>query len=68
LVLGFLELPSVILRGKRRFCSVFELYIARNLSFADAYHAVMMTRRNIREVISFDRDFDRVPGIKRSEP
>jgi hypothetical protein len=31
LVLGFLELPSVILRGKRRFCSVFELYIARNL-------------------------------------
>jgi predicted nucleic acid-binding protein len=68
LILGFLELSSVILRGKRRFRGVFDLYVNRNVSFADAYHAILMRQNKIGEVVSFDRDFDRVSGIRRVEP
>jgi predicted nucleic acid-binding protein len=68
LVLGFLELPSVLLPGKRRFRRVFGLYVGRNISFADAYHAVLMGQLKVHEVVSFDRDFDKVPGLKRVQP
>jgi predicted nucleic acid-binding protein len=66
-VLELLELPGIILPGKRRFRRVFDLYVDSNLPFADAYHAVLMEQLGITEVASFDRDFDRVPGIRRVE-
>jgi predicted nucleic acid-binding protein len=68
LVLGFLALPGVILPGKRRLRRVFDLYVGRNIAFADAYHAVLMGQISIAEIVSFDREFDRVPGIRRVEP
>lgn len=63
-----LRLPGIVLPGKRRFGRVFELYVDLNISFADAYHVVMMEQLGLDEVISFDRDFDRVGGIRRVEP
>src|SRR3990170_1741816 len=38
-ILPLIELPSIVLPGKRRFREVFDLYVELNLSFADAYHA-----------------------------
>ncbi|HLM86317.1 MAG TPA: type II toxin-antitoxin system VapC family toxin [Solirubrobacteraceae bacterium] len=35
------------------------------LSARDAVHAAVMRRRNISEILSFDRGFDEVAGIKR---
>ena len=67
-LLPFLELPGVILPGKRRFRRVFELYVDSNLPFADAYHVALMEGLGLTEIISFDRDYDRVPGIRRREP
>ena len=67
-LLPLLELPGIVLPGKRRYRRVFELYVRHSLSLADAFHAVMMTQLKTKEVISFDDDFDRVPGIKRTEP
>ena len=67
-LLPLIELPGIILPGKRRYRRVFALYVNRNISFADAYHAVLMQQLKITEVVSFDAEFDRVPGIKRSEP
>lgn len=67
-LLPLIELPGVILPGKRRFREVFDLYLSRNLPFADAYHAVLMEHLGLREIVTFDRDFDRVPGITRLEP
>jgi len=63
-----LELPGLRLPGKRRLRRVLDLYVDLNLPFADAYHAVWMEERGISEIISFDRDFDRIPGIVRREP
>lgn len=66
--LPLIELPGIILPGKRRFRRVFDYYIDYNLSFADAYHAVVMERLDLTEIVSFDRGFDRIPTIHRIEP
>lgn len=68
LVLGFLELAGVILPRKRRFRRVFDLYVELNIAFADAYHVALMEQERLDEVVSFDREFDRAPGIRRVEP
>ena len=46
----------------------FDLYVRLRLPFADAYYAALMQRRGIQEIISFDKDFDRIPGVTRREP
>ncbi|MGH3090636.1 MAG: PIN domain-containing protein [Rubrobacteraceae bacterium] len=63
-----LELPGVVLPGKHRFRKVFAYYVDYNLPFADAYHAALMDHLKLDEIVSFDKDFDRIPGIKRMEP
>jgi predicted nucleic acid-binding protein len=67
-VLPLIELPGIVLPGKRRYRKVFSLYLEKNLSFADAYHAVLMEQLNLTEIVSFDTDFDRIEGITRNEP
>ena len=67
-LLPLLELPGIILPGKRKFRQVFDTYVERNISFADAYHAVLMQQLKLTEIVSFDRDFNRIPGITRIEP
>jgi len=67
-LLPLLELPGINLTGKRRYRRAFDLYVRHNLPFADAYHVAVMESLGVLEVISFDRHFDRIPGITRSEP
>ena len=40
----------------------------RSLKPRDAVHAAVMIRRGIRTIVSYDRDFDGLPGIRRIEP
>lgn len=68
LLLPLLELRNIKLEGKRSLRTIFDIYIGKNISFIDAYHAVFMEKENINEVISFDHDFDRIEKIKRIEP
>ncbi len=44
------------------------LFAEKNVDFADALVAVHMERRGMREIFSFDRHFDRLPGIIRQSP
>ncbi len=67
-VLPLLELPGIQLPGKRRFREVFDLYVDLRISFGDAYHAVTMRQMGLSEILSFDRELDRVPGVRRIEP
>lgn len=67
-VLPLVDLPGIILPGKRRFRKVFDVYVDLNLSFADAYHAVLMQQLKLNWIVTFDREFDRVAGIQRLEP
>lgn len=63
-----LTLPGIVLPGKERFTRVFDYYVNRNLPFADAYHAVLMEDEGITDIVTFDEDSDRGPGIRRLEP
>jgi predicted nucleic acid-binding protein len=67
-LLAILELPGIQLPGKGGLRRTLDLYVGLNLPFADAYHAALMERLGIDQVISYDRDFDRVPGVERVEP
>jgi predicted nucleic acid-binding protein len=47
---------------------VFDFYVDHNISFADALHASVTLSFKLKEIVSFDRGFDRVAGIRRIEP
>ena len=66
-LLPLIELPGLVLPGKEAFRAAFDLFLTTNIGFADCYHAVLMQRLGLNEVLSFDRDFDRLPGITRRE-
>lgn len=63
-----INLPGIVLPNKRRFRTAFDLYLILNLPFADAYHAAVMRSLKLTEIVTFDQEFNRVPGISRQEP
>lgn len=63
-----IELPGILLSGKKRLRRAFELYADRNMSFGDACHVAVMEQYGITDIASFDKDFDGLPGITRVEP
>lgn len=67
-VFGVIELPGIILAAKRELGVAFAYYVELNIPFADAYHSVLAMERTSGEIVSFDRDFDRVAGLRRLEP
>ncbi len=67
-------LPILILRGlklsqKRIYLRALDLYAASPfLDFEDALAAAHMEQRGVTEILSYDRDFDRLSGLERVEP
>jgi predicted nucleic acid-binding protein len=65
--------PLLSLRGfylpqKRLFLTAVEMFASHGfLDFADAI-AIVRSQAAKDDLLSYDRDFDRVPGIKRLEP
>ena len=68
MLLPLIELSQLKLPHKRLYRRVFELYTTLPLDYVDAYHVALTERRGSRSVLSYDRHFDRVPGIDRLEP
>ncbi len=66
-LMPILELPNLELEGKRLYRRIFELYLTTRVGFAECYHAALMEREGITDIFSFDRGFDRLPGIRRRE-
>lgn len=66
--------PILTLRGlklpqKRLYIRALDIYASSPfLDFEDALTVAHMERRGINEILSYDTDFDRVPGITRLEP
>jgi predicted nucleic acid-binding protein len=66
-------LPIISMRGvhlpdKSVYYRAFDLYVTKNISFADAYNAAYMISEEIFNIYSWDRDFDKIEGIVRLEP
>ncbi len=66
--------PILTLRGlrlpqKRVYLEALDLYASSPyLDFEDALAVAHMQQQGIGEIVSYDRDFDRVTGIRRTEP
>jgi len=54
--------------NKRTYLRALDLYASTNLDFVDALSVAHMERAKIGSIISFDRDSERIEGIKRREP
>jgi len=50
-ILPLLELPGIVLPGKRAYRKVFALYRQGPLGFADCYHVVLMGRQKLQEIL-----------------
>lgn len=60
-------MPSIICsRGLLE--NTLRLLQSRNISFIDAYTASFATVKETGEILSYDRGFDKIPGISRREP
>jgi uncharacterized protein len=66
-LLPILDLRGILLPGKSIYREAFALFASRGVGFADCYHAALMRRIGVSEILSFDTDFDRIPGIRRRE-
>jgi len=44
------------------------LYSRKNIDYIEAYNAVFMKYQGLREIYSYDQDFDALEEIQRSEP
>jgi len=64
---GLLNLQSIYANKKLLFRSI-ELYKKSNVKYTDAYIVASMIERKEKKIYSFDRDFDRIPGVNRLEP
>ena len=66
--------PILTLRGlrlprKRIYIRALDLYASSPfLDFEDALAASHMEQRGVTEIVSYDKDFDLVPGLQRVEP
>ncbi|MCY3800185.1 MAG: type II toxin-antitoxin system VapC family toxin [Chloroflexi bacterium] len=66
--------PILTLRGlrlphKRVYVRALDLYASSPfLDFEDALAASHMEQRGVTEIVSYDKDFDRVAGLQRVEP
>lgn len=63
-----ISLRAVQLAEKEVCLRALDLYVERNIAFADAYHAIWMQRAGVTDIYSWDKEFDRVPSLTRIEP
>ncbi len=64
-----LTLRGLRLQQKRVYLSALDLYASSPfLDFEDALAVAHMERLGVTEIVSYDRDFDRLPTLQRVEP
>lgn len=64
-LLQILHLENVHLDQENLLDITFEYYLDKNVSLTDAYNAALMQKKKIKQIYSFDSDFDKFSQIKR---
>lgn len=59
-----LALPSIVAHDRAMLELALYLFETHAVSFADAYVSALATRSGVRNVLSFDRDFERLPAVR----
>lgn len=64
-----ISLRGLVLQNKRTFLRAFDLWDEHpGLDFEDVLTIAHMERLRLTEIYSYDRDFDKIPGISRVDP
>ena len=67
-LLPLIALPNLKIPHKARLRTTLDWYVRYNVSFVDAALAVLVQEQKLPAVVSFDRNYDRIPGTPRDEP
>jgi predicted nucleic acid-binding protein len=59
---------NLFVPGKDILADALVLYARKNVDFIDAYNAVFMKYQGLREIYSYDEDFETIEEIERKEP
>ncbi len=68
LMLPILNLKGLKFLNKGIYLQALDIYAKENISFTDAFNAAFILERGIKEIYSYDKDFDKIEGIKRIIP
>lgn len=68
LMLPILSLRGLKLQDKGIYKEALDTYVKEDISFPDAFNATFCLKKEIKEIYSYDEDFDRIEGIKRITP
>ncbi len=61
-------LKGLSLPGKGTYVKALATYASSKMDFVDALNLAHMERTGIKRIISFDRDFEGLPGVTRCDP
>lgn len=61
------KLTNLIVEKRELVEQAFVYYLENNISFPDAYQVALMLEKKVKQIYSFDEDFDKFPQIKRLE-
>lgn len=67
-ITAILSLQGLTFSDKKMALNALDIYVAKKIDWSDASAAIQMQQRDITEIYSFDKHFDRIDGIIRIEP
>lgn len=67
-ILPLVEMRGMRITGKALLREALEVFTSPRVSFIDAFNVAYMRNRGLARILSYDKDFDRIPGIVRVEP
>ena len=67
-ITAILSLQGLTFSDKKMALNALDIYVAKKIDWSDASAAIQMLQRDITEIYSFDKHFDRIDGIIRIEP
>jgi predicted nucleic acid-binding protein len=59
---------NIFIPDKNLLADALVLYAQKNIDFIDVYNAVFMKYHSLREIYSYDEDFEMIEDIERKEP
>ncbi len=68
LLLPLLTLNNIFFQNKNFYPTILELFVEKDVDFIDAYNAVLMGHKNIKNIYSYDHHFDQISDVCRLEP
>lgn len=68
LMLPLLSLKRLELPAKQIYQQALDIYVQYPISFTDAFNVAFMNDKDIKEIYSYDTDFDKIKEIKRITP